>query len=94
MTLAVFDELPPTRKREASSVVAHYIAGVLGREEMAEIVEGLWQSATLSPGDRVRTLRGSLHGVITRVLEDGRVAWKADGGSMALLAQPESLTRE
>ena len=58
---------------------------------MAEIVDTLWQSALLTPGDRVRTLRGTLRGVIIRVLDDGRVAWRPDGAAGELIALPESL---
>ena len=47
--------------------------------------------AELSAGMRVKTLRGSLRGVITRVLDDGRVAVRPDGGTSELLSLPESL---
>jgi hypothetical protein len=76
------------------SAVAHYIAGVLPWEGMAGIVESLAQSADLKAGDRVKTLRGSLHGVILRVLENGRVVWKPDGTGSELTALPESLCQE
>jgi hypothetical protein len=42
----------------------------------------------------VKTLRGSLRGVIIRVLEDGRVVWKPDGTTSELIALPESLCRD
>jgi transcription elongation factor len=76
------------------SAVAHYIAGVLDREAMVEIIEGLCESAELRPGDRVKTLRGSTRGVVKRVLEDGRVVWQIDGSSTELTALPETLLRE
>ena len=94
LTFALFSDLPPTRKREASSAVAHYIAGVLDREAMVEIVESLCEAASFQPGDRVRTLRGSTHGRIIRRLEDGRVVWQPDGTQSELMALPESLARE
>jgi hypothetical protein len=75
MVLALFSDLPPGRKREVGSAVGHYIAGVLDREA----------------GDRVKTMRGSLRGVITRVLEDGRVAVRAEGSTSELFCLPESL---
>jgi hypothetical protein len=59
LTLVLFSDLAPGRKREVASAVAHYIAGVLPQEAMVEIVEGLCQSAEFKPGDRVKTLRGS-----------------------------------
>ncbi|HEY1661487.1 MAG TPA: hypothetical protein VGI03_03645 [Verrucomicrobiae bacterium] len=75
------------------SAVAHYIAGVLPWDSMVEIIESLWQTAEFKVGDRVKTLRGSLHGVIVRVLKDGRVVWKPDGTESELTALPESLAR-
>ncbi|HEV2329103.1 MAG TPA: hypothetical protein VGY56_09985 [Verrucomicrobiae bacterium] len=61
------------------TAVAHYIAGVLPWEAMAEIVDSLSATADGKPGDRVKTLRGSLHGKILRVLEDGRIVWPPNG---------------
>ncbi len=92
LCLALFSDLQPVRKRELASAVAHYIAGVLDRELMIAAVDSLCASAALAPGDRVQTLRGSTHGTITRVLEDGRVAWQPDGATLELIALPESLT--
>ncbi len=74
------------------SAVAHYIAGVLDHDAMAQIVNELSEAADLQPGDRVKTLRGSMSGTIERVLPDGRVAWRADSGA-ELIALPESLVR-
>ncbi len=91
MVLALFSDLPAQRKREAGSAVGHYIAGVLDREAMVQMVEGLCRSAALGVGDRVKTMRGSLRGVITRVLEDGRVAVRAEGSATELFSLPESL---
>jgi hypothetical protein len=93
LSFALFSDLAPARKREIGSAVAHYIAGVLDREAMVEIVEGLSESADFKQGDRVKTLRGSTRGVIVRVLPDGRVAWRPDGTESELLALPESLLR-
>jgi len=75
------------------SALAHYIAGVLSHESMVDIIESLCQSAESKPGDRVKTLRGSAHGVILRILPDGRVAWRPDGNQSELVALPESLLR-
>jgi len=91
MTAALFADFSSTRRREVASAVAHYIAGVLDREMMVEIVETLWQNADLQPGDRVKTLRSSLRGVILRRLDDGRVAWQPDGSESELTSLPESL---
>ena len=53
LSFALFSDLVPGRKREIGSAVAHYIAGVLERESMVEIVDSLSESAELQPGDRV-----------------------------------------
>jgi hypothetical protein len=90
----VFADLITGRRREVMSAVAHYIAGVLPWEAMVEIVESLSETADWKPGDRVKTQRGSLHGKIIRVLEDGRVVWKPDGTTSELTALPESLCAE
>ncbi len=94
ITAAIFADLPTGRRREVMSAVAHYIAGVLPWEAMTGIIESLAEAADWKAGDRVKTLRGSLHGVIVRILEDGRVTWQPDGLASALTAMPESLCRE
>jgi hypothetical protein len=93
-TRVLFSDLPPARNREVASAVAHYIAGVLDRESMVEVVEGLCESAELRAGDRVKTLRGSSHGMIKRILDDGRVVWQVDGSNIELTALPETLLKE
>ena len=91
---AVFVEFPLARRREAGSLAAHYVAGVLDRD-----IHGIGThravgiSADIKPGDRVKTLRGSMRGTILRVLPDGRVVWRADSGA-ELTGLPESLIRE
>jgi phosphoglucomutase len=94
LALAVYSDLPPARKREVSSAFAHYIAGVLGREAMVSIVDSFCEAADWKTGDRVKTLRGSLRGVIVRIRKDGRVVWKPDGTENELTALPESLCRD
>ncbi len=79
------------RRRETVSLVSHYIAGVLDQLPMVAGIESLCISDTLRPGDHVQTLRGSTSGVITRILEDGRVAWRPDASTIELLALPETL---
>jgi len=90
LTLALFSELPATRRREVGSAIAHYIAGVLDREAMISIVESVSKSAAYQPGDPVKTLKGTLRGVIVNLLDDGRVRWRTDNGT-EFLALPESL---
>jgi hypothetical protein len=43
---------------------------------MAQILEELCETANFQPGDRVKTLRGSMRGTIVRLLPDGRVVWR------------------
>lgn len=94
MCLALFSDLPPGRKRELASAIAHYIAGVLDWNEAGAILRGMMEAADFQPGDRVMTLRGSSHGRVVRLLPDGRVAWKPDDAGMELITLPESLRRE
>jgi hypothetical protein len=93
LSFALFSDLVPGRKREVGSAVAHYIAGVLDRDTMVEIVESLSEAAEFKPVDRVKTLRGSTQGTLLRLLPDGRVAWRPDGSETELIALPESLLR-
>jgi len=90
----VFAELQTGRRREVMSAVAHYIAGVLPWKAMAEIIESLCETASFQPGDHVKTLRGSTHGVIKQILDDGRVVWQPRGTKSELIALPESLVPE
>lgn len=91
LAIALFSDLSFLRRKEAASAVAHFITGVLEPEMMVAALETLCQTADWKPGDRVQTLRGSLHGVIVRLLEDGRVVWQPDGTAGELTALPESL---
>ncbi len=90
---AVFIEFPLARRREAGSLAAHYVAGVLDRESMELGLIALAELAEFQTGDRVKTLRGSMRGTIVRLLPDGRVVWRADSGA-ELTALPESLLRD
>ena len=58
---------------------------------MISTLENLCQHVSFQPGDKVKTLKGSLHGVIVETLEDGRVKWLAETGS-TFIGLPESLT--
>src|SRR5690349_6141521 len=90
----LFADLAHSRRREAASLAAHYVAGVLDRDSMARGIEALGEAASFQPGDRVRTLKGSRKGVVRRMLHDGRIAWVPDGNKTELVALPESLLRE
>ncbi len=60
---------------------------------MVSIVDSLCESAALGPGDRVQTLRRSTSGTVVRVLNDGRIVWKADGSTLEFTGLRESLNR-
>jgi hypothetical protein len=94
LTDAVFAELPPVRRRQSASLAAHYVAGVFDRDGLLPALSGLIEAAEFTFGDRVKTLRGSLHGVVKRVLEDGRVVWLTDQHSAELTALPETPAKE
>ena len=89
---AVYVEFPLSRRREAGSLAAHFVAGVLDGKSMESGLITLAQLADFKPGDRVQTLRGSMSGTIVRVEADGRVVWHADSGAK-LTALPESLLK-
>ena len=61
---------------------------------MVEIVESLCETADWKVGDRVKTLRGTTHGVIRDIRADGRIVWQPDGSHSELIALPESLIIE
>jgi hypothetical protein len=89
----LFAEFPSARRREAASLAAHYVAGVMDREPVTEGMVALAEAASFKSGDRVKTLKGSLHGVVCKILDDGRIAWRPDGHDTELIALPESLLR-
>ena len=92
MVDAIYVEFPLSRRREAGSLAAHFVAGVLDGKSMESGLITLAQLADFKPGDRVQTLRGSMSGTIVRVEPDGRVVWRADSGA-ELTALPESLLK-
>jgi hypothetical protein len=94
LTTLLLADLATPRRREAASAVAHFIAGVLDREVMVEIIESLCESASFQPGDRIKTLRGSTHGTVVRVRPDGKIVWRPDRSVAELMALPESVIRE
>ena len=94
LTTALFQELSFHRRKEVSSAAAHFITGVLDQGSMVEIIESLCESAEFKPGDRVKTVRGSISGVILKILGDGRIVWRPDGTKSELTALPESLLRD
>lgn len=94
LAFALFSDLAPVRKRETASAIAHFIAGVLDREAMIEIVNSLCGTAAWKIGDRIKTLRGTTHGVIIDVLPDGRIVWKPHGSKSELIGLPEGLIPE
>jgi len=94
LTDALFAEFPRARRREAASLAAHYVAGVLDREPVTAGIVALADAANFKPGDRVKTLKGSARGVVRKILADGRIIWRPDDNNAELTALPESLLRE
>jgi hypothetical protein len=90
----LFAELPFNRRKILRSAVAHYIAGVLDRQSSFALVISMCHAASFKAGDRVSTLRGTGHGVIIRILDDGRIVWKSDASTMEMVALPENLVVE
>ena len=90
----VMVEFPLSRRREAASLAAHYVAGVLDHPSMASGIEALVELMDFQKGDRVCTLKKSLCGEVQKILPDGKIVWKPDDQAMELTALPESLIRE
>lgn len=93
LTDALFAEFPRGRRREAASLAAHYVAGVLDRDPVIHGIVALAEAANFKTGDRVKTFKGSLRGVVLKILPDGRIAWRPDDNEAELIALPESLLR-
>jgi len=91
LAAVLFADLPAARRRECVSAAGDYVAGVLDRESLAAIVDELCADCDFQPGVRVQTLRGSSRGIVTRVLPDGRIAWRPEGGEMEFISLPEAL---
>jgi hypothetical protein len=94
LTDALFAEFPRGRRREAASLAAHYVAGVLDRDPVTSGIVSLAEAANFKRGDRVKTLKGSTRGVVRKILADGRIVWQPDDSDAELTALPESLLRE
>jgi hypothetical protein len=90
---ALFAEFPRGRRREAASLAAHYVAGVLNREVVVQGITALAEAAEFKPADRVKTLKGSLHGTVRKIMDDGRITWLPDNTGTELIALPESLLK-
>ncbi len=59
-TDALLAEFPLACRREAASLAAHYVAGVLNEEALVLGLQALTEPAELQPGDRVKSLQGSV----------------------------------
>src|SRR6185312_7355569 len=70
LTDAIFAEFSVVRRREAASLAAHYVAGVLDQKSVVSAIVSLAEKADFKSGDRVKTLKGSMRGTIVRVLKD------------------------
>lgn len=61
---------------------------------MVKAIESLSETVDWKPGDRVKTLRGSLHGKVLRVLDDGKIVWRPNGTKSELTGMPENFLRD
>jgi hypothetical protein len=93
MSLALFSDLPATRKRAVASSVAHYISGVMDWEMMALFVKEMAESSSIAVGDPVATLKGTLKGIVTNILPDGRIQWRSESDGALMISLPETLKR-
>ncbi len=75
----------------ASKAVADYITGILDRDAMLTVIDEISRTWSFSVGDRVQTTGGSLHGVITQILQDGTLEWKPDHLETTMRGTPDSL---
>ena len=91
MAAALFADLPPSRLKFVTSTIAHFVAGVLPRDSMQAQIDEAVSVLNFTPGVRVKTLRGTLKGVVTGILEDGSVTWRTDGTQLELITLPEAL---
>jgi hypothetical protein len=89
----VFASLPVLRRRETVTAIVRYVAGLMERSAMVEIVETMWRPICPEPGDRVRTIRGSLVGTVLGIGLDGRIHWQPDCASVRVMTLPELLLR-
>lgn len=89
----VFSAFPVTRRRHLISAIGDYVAGVLDRGAMVEIVESLSKAQQYAEGDRIKTLRGRTTGKVVKIMPDGRVKWRADDSEADMFSLPETLLR-
>lgn len=94
VTDALLAEFPLSRRREAASLAAHYVAGVLDWDSLCIGLDSLAEAPDFKSGDRVQTLKGSTRGIVIRLLDDGRAVWRPDGSESDLISPPEELLRE
>jgi hypothetical protein len=85
--------MPISRIEAATSLAAHFVAGVLDKAPAINGIRSLLKVSILQPGDEVTTSKLSARGKVSRILPDGRVAWVREGRKSELLAVPESLIK-
>ncbi len=82
---------PTPRARLMVSAVGHYIAGTLDKKSLSSAFSEMANTPTFEEGMRVKTLKGSLFGVVTGFSADGLVIWKADGSNTTFKNTPSTL---
>jgi hypothetical protein len=93
LSYTLFAELAVARKKQIASLVAHFIAGVLGEAAMLNGLNDLVALERLQVGDRVATRRKSVTGTVIKITEDGKVIWKCDRTGAVMTGTPQSLIR-
>jgi len=66
----------------------------MDKAAMQNVLESMVQNESFAIGDRVQSLKGSLHGSVKTILPDGRLVVKVDGSSSTVTGLPDTFSRE
>lgn len=94
MTTSLVSDYDASRGRLLVSAVGHYIAGTLNEEALTAMFESMSSQTLLKEGMSVKTLKGSLKGVVIGFTTAGNVIWQPEGMKNPLTATPESLLED
>ncbi|MDK3156710.1 hypothetical protein QPK87_09005 [Kamptonema cortianum] len=86
LTVLLMGDLPAQKRDLVASAVAHYVSGVLDKDSMAATFVSLGRKHTFKPGDRVKTLKGSLRGRVVEIASSGHVVWNDGFGNITASA--------
>ena len=91
---AALVDYPGQRAKLLVSAAGHYIAGTLDEEALTAMFESMSSQTLLKEGMSVKTLKGSLKGVVIGFTTAGNVIWQPEGMKNPLTATPESLLED